>query len=128
MCDPASGTCGFLVAASEYIRDNHPEALTDPAKLEHFHTKMFNGFDFDNTMLRIGSMNLQLHGVQNPTIAYRDSLAEDADKDAEAYSLILANPPFAGSLDYEGDRQRPPPSRQNQENRTAVHGTVPAAA
>jgi len=102
MCDPASGTCGFMVAASEYIRDNHPETFTDPAKLEHFHTKMFNGFDFDNTMLRIGSMNLQLHGVQNPSIAYRDSLAEDADKDAEAYSLILANPPFAGSLDYEG--------------------------
>ncbi|MDA8848266.1 type I restriction-modification system subunit M [bacterium] len=100
--DPASGTCGFLVAANEYIRDNHPEALTDPNLRSHFHTQMFNGFDFDNTMLRIGSMNLQLHGVQDPNIVYRDSLAEASDKDEEAYSLILANPPFAGSLDYEG--------------------------
>ena len=63
---------------------------------------MFSGFDFDNTMLRIASMNLQLHGVQNPNITYRDSLAEDSEKDEEAYSVILANPPFAGSLDYEG--------------------------
>ena len=63
---------------------------------------MFSGYDFDNTMLRIGSMNMQLHGVQNPNISYRDSLAEDYADDAEAYSLILANPPFAGSLDYEG--------------------------
>ena len=100
--DPASGTCGFLVAAAEYIREHHPETLTDPKLLEHFHTDMFNGFDFDNTMLRIGSMNLQLHGVQNPAISYRDSLAEATEKDKEKYSLILANPPFAGSLDYEG--------------------------
>ena len=63
---------------------------------------MFNGFDFDNTMLRIGSMNMQLHGVQNPAITYRDSLAEDHAVDHEAYTLVLANPPFAGSLDYEG--------------------------
>ena len=102
ICDPASGTCGFLVAAGEYIRSEHPSALTDPAKARHFHSGMFSGYDFDNTMLRIGSMNMQLHGVQNPTVSYRDSLAEDHAGDAEAYSLILANPPFAGSLDYEG--------------------------
>ena len=102
ICDPASGTCGFLVVASEYLRDQHPEALTDPKLREHFHTKLFNGFDFDNTMLRIGSMNMQLHGVENPKIEYRDSLAEETEHDVEAYSLILANPPFAGSLDYEG--------------------------
>ena len=101
ICDPASGTCGFLVAAGEYIRDNHPTALTDDAKAAHFHGGMFSGYDFDNTMLRIGSMNMQLHGVQNPSISYRDSLAEDHAGDAEGYSLILANPPFAGSLDYE---------------------------
>ncbi|MXW42912.1 MAG: SAM-dependent DNA methyltransferase, partial [Acidimicrobiia bacterium] len=102
ICDPASGTCGFLVAAEDYIRDNHPTALTDAAQAEHFHNGMFSGYDFDNTMLRIGSMNMQLHGVQNPDVSYRDSLAEDHAGDAEAYSLILANPPFAGSLDYEG--------------------------
>ena len=101
ICDPASGTCGFLVAAGEYMRDHHPSALIDPARSEHFHRGMFSGYDFDNTMLRIGSMNMQLHGVQNPDISYRDSLAEDHAGDAEAYSLILANPPFAGSLDYE---------------------------
>ena len=101
ICDPASGTCGFLVLAGEHIRNHHPSALTDPAKAEHFHNGMFSGYDFDNTMLRIGSMNMQLHGMQNPTISYRDSLAEDHAGDAEAYSLILANPPFAGSLDYE---------------------------
>ena len=102
ICDPASGTCGFLVAAGEYVRNNHPTALTDEAQAKHFHNKMFSGYDFDNTMLRIGSMNMQLHGVQNPDVSYRDSLAEDHADDFEAYSLILANPPFAGSLDYEG--------------------------
>ena len=102
ICDPASGTCGFLVGAGEYIRREHPTALTRPDQSRHFHNAMFSGYDFDNTMLRIGSMNMQLHGVQNPNISYRDSLAEDHAADAEAYSLILANPPFAGSLDYEG--------------------------
>ena len=102
ICDPASGTCGFLVGAGEYIRREHPSALTRPAAAKHFHNGMFSGYDFDNTMLRIGSMNMQLHGVQNPNISYQDSLAEDFAEDAEAYSMILANPPFAGSLDYEG--------------------------
>ena len=102
ICDPASGTCGFLVGAGEHIRRQHPSALTSPDQSKHFHDGMFSGYDFDNTMLRIGSMNMQLHGVQNPNISYRDSLAEDYADDAEAYSLILANPPFAGSLDYEG--------------------------
>ena len=89
IADPASGTGGFLVAAGEYLRGNHPEALTDAANLEHFNTDMFSGFDFDNTMLRIASMNLQLHGVQNPNITYRDSLAEDSDKDEEAYLSLI---------------------------------------
>ena len=102
ICDPASGTCGFLVAAGEYLRENHPELLRDAQAREHFHHGMFNGYDFDNTMLRIGSMNMALHGVDNPNIRYQDSLAQDHAGDAEKYSLILANPPFAGSLDYEG--------------------------
>ncbi|MTV25388.1 SAM-dependent DNA methyltransferase [Nitriliruptoraceae bacterium ZYF776] len=101
ICDPAAGTCGFLVAASEHIRDHHPLSLTDPATAKHFHERMFHGYDFDSTMLRIGSMNMQLHGVDNPAIDYRDSLAQDHASDIETYSLVLANPPFAGSLDYE---------------------------
>ncbi|MBS1846818.1 MAG: SAM-dependent DNA methyltransferase [Actinobacteria bacterium] len=99
--DPASGTCGFLVAAAEYVRNAHPEVLTDPVQREHFNTAMFNGYDFDNTMLRIGSMNMQLHGVANPDVAYRDSLAQEHAGDIERFDLVLANPPFAGSLDYE---------------------------
>lgn len=101
ICDPASGTCGFLAAAGEYLREQHPDMLTDPAQAKHFHESMFHGYDFDSQMLRIGSMNLQLHGVANPAITYRDSLAQDHAGDIEAYSLVLANPPFAGSLDHE---------------------------
>ena len=101
ICDPAAGTCGVLVAAGEYIRDNHPQALRDEKLRKHFHEGMFHGFDIDPTMLRIGSMNMTLHGVDNPDVSYRDSLAQEHDRDASRYSLILANPPFAGSLDYE---------------------------
>src|SRR5438067_1808432 len=100
-CDPACGTCGFLVAAGEYLRERHPEILRDPRLKEHFHRGMFHGFDFDNTMPRIGSMNMLLHGVENPDIRYRDSLAQDHAGEEEKYTLVLANPPFAGSLDYE---------------------------
>jgi len=98
ICDPASGTCGFLVNASEYMRETHPEVLTDATSREHFHNSMFHGYDFDNTMLRIGSMNMLLHGVENPVITYRDSLSQDFAVEEEKYSLILANPPFAGSI------------------------------
>ncbi|MBA3342838.1 MAG: N-6 DNA methylase [Gemmatimonadaceae bacterium] len=101
ICDPACGTAGFLVAAGEYLRERHPNILHDAKLREHFHHRMFHGFDFDNTMLRIGSMNMLLHGVENPDIRYRDSLAQDHAADEEAYTLVLANPPFAGSLDYE---------------------------
>lgn len=101
ICDPASGTCGFLVAAGEYLRTKHPEILRETMSRVHFHHGMFHGYDFDNTMLRIGSMNMALHGVDNPNIRYQDSLAQDHAGDEEKYSLILANPPFAGSLDYE---------------------------
>lgn len=101
ICDPACGTAGFLVAAAEYIRDTHPHALTDAAQRHHFHHSMFHGYDFDATMLRIGSMNMLMHGVESADIEYRDSLSEVSSGDTERYSLILANPPFAGSLDYE---------------------------
>ena len=101
ICDPAAGTCGFLVAAGEYLRDHHPQILRDDKLRKHFHSTMFHGHDFDSTMLRIGAMNMTLHGVEDPDISYRDSLAEEHGVEEGAYSLILANPPFAGSLDYE---------------------------
>ena len=101
LCDPACGTAGFLVAAGEYLRERHPEIFRDAKLSRHFHHEFFHGFDFDNTMLRIGSMNMLLHGVENPDIRYRDSLAQDHAGEEEKYTLVLANPPFAGSLDYE---------------------------
>ena len=101
ICDPACGTCGFLVVAGEYLRETHPEILRDAKAKKHFHEKMFHGFDFDNTMLRIGSMNMLLHGVENPDVRYRDSLGQEHGGEEEKYTLVLANPPFAGSLDYE---------------------------
>jgi len=101
VCDPACGTCGFLVATGEYLREHHPEIFSDAGLREHFHRDLFHGFDFDNTMLRIGSMNMLLHGVENPDIRYRDSLSQDHAGEEERYTLVMANPPFAGSLDYE---------------------------
>jgi len=101
ICDPACGTAGFLVASAEYLIKNHSSMLFEADQREHFNSTAFNGFDFDNTMLRIGSMNMMTHGVENPSIRYKDSLAEEHAGDDEQYTLILANPPFAGSLDYE---------------------------
>ncbi len=75
--------------------------ITDTAQRKHFHAQLFNAFDFDTTMLRIGSMNMLLHGVEKPNIVYRDSLAQERGGEEERYSLVLANPPFAGSLDFE---------------------------
>lgn len=101
ICDPACGTCGFLIAAGEYLRKHHPELFRNDKLRRHFHESLFNGFDFDPTMLRIGAMNMVLHGVEGANVAYRDSLAESHAEDAGRYSLVLANPPFAGNLDYE---------------------------
>jgi type I restriction enzyme M protein len=102
ICDPACGTAGFLIAASEYLVKHHSDAIyRDEAARRRFNEGTFHGYDFDSTMLRIGSMNMLLHGVENPDIRYRDSLAQAADDEAEKYSLVLANPPFAGSLDNE---------------------------
>ena len=102
ICDPACGTAGFLVAAAEHIAAHHPEVRTDPALRQRFYGGgMFHGFDFDSTMLRIAAMNMMLHGVEQPAIENRDSLSEGHGSVAGQYSLILANPPFAGSLDYE---------------------------
>ena len=101
ICDPACGTSGFLVAASEYLKDNcKQEVFFNRQNKEHYMNHMFHGYDMDRTMLRIGAMNMMTHGVENPFIEYRDSLS-DQNSDKEKYSLILANPPFKGSLDYD---------------------------
>jgi type I restriction enzyme M protein len=101
ICDPACGTAGFLTAASEYVRAQYPDVMRDAVQRTHFHSTMFHGYDFDNTMLRIGSMNMLMHGVERPDIRYRDSLSHSAGDDAGNYSLILTNPPFAGSVDVD---------------------------
>ena len=98
--DPAMGSAGFLIAAQTYLRKNHADLFLDEKKRNHFNNDMFFGNDMDRTMLRIGAMNMLLHGVDNPNISYRDSLSEQ-NTDVEKYSLVLANPPFKGSLDYE---------------------------
>ena len=101
LIDPACGTSGFLVAASEYLKDNRKEDIFfNRQNKDHYMNHMFHGFDMDRTMLRIGAMNMMTHGVDNPFIEYRDSLS-DQNPDREKYSLILANPPFKGSLDYD---------------------------
>ena len=99
--DPAMGSAGFLIEAQKYLRENHEDMFLNAKLREHFNNDMFYGNDMDTTMLRIGAMNMLLHGVDNPNISYKDSLSED-NTDNEKYSLVLANPPFKGSLDYEG--------------------------
>lgn len=98
--DPAMGSAGFLIESQQYVREHHKDAFLDAKFREHFHNEMFYGNDMDRTMLRIGAMNMMLHGVDNPNISYRDSLSEQ-NTDEEKYTLVLANPPFKGSLDYE---------------------------
>ncbi|MGV8149981.1 MAG: class I SAM-dependent DNA methyltransferase, partial [Alkaliphilus sp.] len=98
--DPAAGTAGFLVAAGEYLQKNNEDLFAIKELKDHYNGSMFFGNDMDRTMLRIGAMNMMLHGVESPNIAYRDSLSEQ-NKDKEKYTLVLANPPFKGSLDYD---------------------------
>ena len=103
ICDPACGTAGFLVAAAAYLNDlkdsEGQSVLNAPGNREHFNDGMFHGFDFDATMLRIGSMNLMLHGIEQPKIEARDSLSEDHAGVEEAFTMVLANPPFKGSVE-----------------------------
>ena len=98
--DPAAGSAGFLVEAGEYLRNNRNDLFLTENLKEHFNNTMFYGFDMDRTMLRIGAMNLMQHGIENPNISYKDSLSED-NKDTSKYTLVLANPPFKGSIDSE---------------------------
>lgn len=101
ICDPSSGTAGFLVAAGEYYRENHEDWFLDKDFRNHFNNQMFHGIEIDATMIRIGAMNLQLHGIENPNLSKNDALSESAGNIRNQYSLILANPPFKGSLDYD---------------------------
>lgn len=98
--DPAAGSAGFLVEAGEYLRNNRNDLFLTENLKEHFNNTMFYGFDMDRTMLRIGAMNLMQHGIENPNISYKDSLSED-NEDNNIYTLVLANPPFKGSIDSE---------------------------
>ncbi|MCY9509330.1 type I restriction-modification system subunit M [Paenibacillus larvae] len=100
IADPAMGSAGFLVAAQEYVKEHHADLFLHAGLKKHFNQDMFYGFDMDRTMLRIGAMNMLLHGVDQPNIEYKDSLSEQ-NGDQEKYTMILANPPFKGSLDYD---------------------------
>ncbi|MFD1122689.1 N-6 DNA methylase [Methylophilus flavus] len=102
ICDPACGTAGFLVAAGEYVHQHHPDWFHDAAFTAHYNKDMFTGIEFDATMLRIAAMNLQLHGIDHPQLIARDALSEANADSRDQFSLVLANPPFKGSLDYDG--------------------------
>jgi type I restriction enzyme M protein len=106
ICDPSCGSAGFLVAAGEYFHENHEGWFHDKDFRDHYNgvgsdTGMFTGIEFDSTMLRIGAMNLQLHGIDNPQLIGKDALSEANADTREVFNLILANPPFKGSLDYD---------------------------
>ena len=98
ICDPAMGSAGFLVEAVKYIKENYGTSMYVAEEVRHMKTSMINGYDTDQTMLRIGAMNLMLHDVTAPELAWRDSLSEQ-NEDQSCYTLVMANPPFAGSLD-----------------------------
>lgn len=100
ICDPAMGTAGFLVESAKYLKQNHSEELLKKKNQTHFRTTMFSGFDTDPKMLRIGSMNLMLNGVDNPNVVSQDSLSNQNNAES-LYTLCLANPPFSGSLDHD---------------------------
>jgi type I restriction enzyme M protein len=98
ICDPAMGSAGFIVESAKYIQKHYADELLLQENAEHYRTSMFHGFDTDTTMLRIGAMNLMLHGVDAPDIKWQDSVS-DQNTDTNRYTLCLANPPFAGSVD-----------------------------
>lgn len=100
ICDPAMGSAGFITAAAQYVSEHYSTELMRAENKKHYTTTMFTGFDTDQTMLRIGAMNMMLHGVEAPNITWQDSLSED-NTHRDEYSLIMANPPFTGSLDKE---------------------------
>lgn len=101
IADPACGTGGFLVMAGHYVQDHNKDILLkDKKAADHYSSKMFTGYDTDQTMLRISAMNTMLHGMDNAKIAFNDSLSKN-NHDENLYTIILANPPFKGSLDHD---------------------------
>ena len=100
ICDPAMGSAGFLVESAKYIKETYQQELLKTQNQKHFRTSMFSGFDTDPKMLRIGSMNLMLNGVDEPNVIAQDSLSNQNDA-VNKYTLCLANPPFSGTLDNE---------------------------
>ena len=100
ICDPAMGSAGFIVESAKYVQEHYKRELLKTDGMKHYKSGLLHGFDTDSTMLRIGAMNLMLHGVDNPDVEYKDSLSTD-NTDENKYTLCLANPPFAGSLDYD---------------------------
>lgn len=100
ICDPAMGSAGFICMAAQYIKDHYKTELMRADVQQRFQTTMFTGHDTDSTMMRIGAMNMMLHGVEAPNISQLDSLSED-NEERDTYTLIMANPPFKGSLDKE---------------------------
>lgn len=100
ICDPAMGSAGFICAAARYVTEHCAAELMRVENKQHYTSTMFTGFDTDQTMLRIGAMNMMLHGVEAPNITWLDSLSGD-NGHREEFSLILSNPPFTGSLDKE---------------------------
>ena len=98
--DPAMGSAGFLLSAASYVSKHQDKELMKTEKMKYYKSDMFSGFDTDQSMLRIGAMNMMLHGVEDPNIKYQDSLSGD-NTERDAYTLIMANPPFTGSVFQE---------------------------
>lgn len=119
IADPASGTAGFLLGAYKYlitqftsdkykqpddngfIRGTLADKLVDDKAKKILNEATFFGFDIDPTMIRIGLMNLMMHGITKPQIDYKDTLSKNYNED-NAYDIVIANPPFKGRID-EGD-------------------------
>ena len=101
VCDPSCGTAGFLICAIMYLKDKYPDMFMNEQLKKHFNNEMFYGFDFDFSMLRIASMNMMSHGLQNPHIEYQDSLSEDASNLKDFCTCVIANPPFKGSVNED---------------------------
>lgn len=99
--DPSAGSFGFLVASAEYSQKAYEDRFTEAEFRAHFNDRMFVGTEFDATMIRIGAMNMMLHGIENPQLIFKDSLSEANADFSEKASLVLANPPFKGSLDHD---------------------------
>jgi type I restriction enzyme M protein len=125
ICDPSAGTCGFLTVAGEYLREHYEKELYLDAARQHFQQDMFMGMEFDPTMIRIGAMNLILHGIENPQLRDVDALSEANTAFSDQASLILANPPFKGSLDREAVDGKILERGGLQKDRTALPGAHP---